>query len=180
MKKRLTGKQLPRNFSGHPDAEGLILEKDIKIGKSRLKAKLLVFVNRKSMRNFWKGALGGDLGRNCWGAVNSLMSQVEKIDQEGKIADSWLEVDKNYFCIIGLIKGALSAEITTHESVHAGYSYVHRTRANFTPWNEQVAQMWEEKLAYPAGQITGAINDTYWQNKDKLGPKRRQLRRNEN
>lgn len=156
---------LPKSFKNHRAAKGLLHERDLKIGSSKLRAKLLIFKNKTSLRGFWKKALGKDIGAYCYGAVNSLCCEVGKVDKDGNILTRHIEADKRYFCLIGLIKGHLNAEIVTHEAIHAGYCYIKRVRK--TPWDEQIAHFDEESVAYPSGLIASKINDAYWSLNDK-------------
>lgn len=152
---------LPRHFARHPGCKGLLLEKDLAIGSSRLRAKLLVFRNRTFLREFWKGPLGkSELGRNCDGAVNSLLVNVERFNGRGRAVARHLEADPRYFCIIGLIRECMGMEVIAHEAVHAGFCYVKRVKRS--PWDDQAKMQDEEAVAYPAGVIAQCIGEIYW------------------
>lgn len=92
------------------------------------------------------------LGRHCVGAVNALSIQTVNTDNGNVVLT---EYDSRYFCIIGLIHGRTDAEIVAHEACHAGFAYASRVKR---PWpNSDV--MDEERVCYPVGRITAAIND---------------------
>jgi hypothetical protein len=153
-----TKSPLPRIWTTHPAAEGVILETDISPGHGSLKAKLLVFKDRKSLRKFWKGISHGSLGVTCQGAVNGLYREVIQIQPRGsKKPDTvHLEVDPRYFCVIGLVRGFLSMEIISHEAVHAGFAFAKRISG--APWSARAQDFDEEAVAYPSGRIAAAIN----------------------
>lgn len=151
-----TKSPLPRIWTNNPQVKGIVLESDLAIGSSRLRAKLLVFDKAHSLRAFWKAALGrGELGRYCCGAVNGLYREVWSATgkQSGR---SHLEVDPRYFCIIGLLKQRLSMEIISHEAVHAAFAYAKRIKRS--PWDQQAQHFDEEAICYPAGRIAATIN----------------------
>lgn len=157
MKVRLRKRSLPRCFSKHPKAKGILAEADIGVSPhSRLRAKLLVFKNPTALHRFWKTCLGAhfsqNLGRHCMGAVNRL--GIETVDTDnGNVVLT--ENDPRYFCIIGLIHGRTDAEIVAHEACHAGFAYAARVKRK---WPNSDA-MDEERVCYPVGRITAAIND---------------------
>lgn len=154
MKIRLA-KPIRRDWSGHPAAT-VLLDRDLSVRGSRLKAKLLVFPHRRAMRRFWTKGLGhGFLGQTCMGAVTSLTSE-RMLFPKGKPEQRWIEADPHYFCVIGLVKGFLSMEIICHEAVHAGFAYAKRVKRS--PWNDKALEFDEEAVCYPAGAIAGAIN----------------------
>lgn len=147
-------KPMPRLWSGHPAARGLIGEADLSPLASRggkLRAKLLVFDRASNLRRFWReGLKRGDLGRYCKGAVNGLYSEAWRADGVKR-----LYADPRYFCVIGLVQTHLSMTVISHEAVHAGFCYEKRVRRNvFGP----AADFDEERIAYPAGYIAAAIN----------------------
>lgn len=155
---------LPRQFINHPKAKGLVFEKDLRIGSSRLRAKLLIFKNRTVLNGFWRDVLGkGNLGRYCFGAVNGLYTEIQNVTAIGKTSLRRLEADRRYFCVIGMIEGFFNAEIVTHEAIHASYCYC--KRAVRSPWDRHAKDFDEEAIAYPAGEIANAINNVYWKRK---------------
>lgn len=153
MKVRHTAAALPRCFSDHPAAAGVLGEFDIRLcGAGRLRAKVLVFATPAELARFWRDGLGrAALGRGCLGAVNSLASERVNV----RTGERVMEVDPRYFCIIGLTKQNLSMEIICHESMHAGFAYAKRVQRNLwaEPW-----ELDEEKVCYPAGRIAAEIN----------------------
>lgn len=162
---------LPRTFTRHPKAKGIELEKDLKIGASRLRAKLLIFKTRLHLRTFWRDVLHkSDLGRRCYGAVNGLVCEVQTVGKNGNVTNKKLVADARYFCVIGLVKHCMSAEIVTHEAIHAGFCYAKRIKRS--PWDTEALRMDEETVAYPAGEIAAKINDVMWRNKPTLLTKR--------
>lgn len=149
------------------DWEGLFLSKhkDIKplyIGyvkpspRSRLTMPVLLFRNRWHLHRFWKNVLGkGSLGRGCVGAVNSLQVFVAPCI-DGEMGTIHMEVDPNFFAIMGLVKGYTSMEVITHESGHAALSYAKRLQGK-----SEEAKMFdfdEEAICYPLGRIASQIN----------------------
>jgi hypothetical protein len=149
---------IPRRWMNNPKAAGVLAEADITpTPRGRLAAKLLVFDTTRSMNRFWKLAVSGNsLGRGCHGVVNGLSFVLQPRERKrGKTPPSTLCVDPRYFCVIGLCKRHLTMEVIAHESVHAGFAYEKRVKRNvFGP----AAEMDEERIAYPAGAIAGAIN----------------------
>jgi hypothetical protein len=148
-------RKLPSTWKKHPAAEGLLAEGNLKIGKSRLAAKLLIFDRPASLRHFWKNGLNRfDLGKGCQGAVTGYTTEKWAYPNGKEIR--WLEADNHYFCIIGLCATHLSMEIVCHESVHAGLRYIERVKK--TPWDSQIGHFAEERMAYPIGAIAREIN----------------------
>lgn len=163
MRLRLSSTPIRHVWRNHPQIQGLVLEKDLAIGTSRLRAKLLVFDKPKSLRLFWRGPLGrGDLGRRCKGAVNGLFCEVINFHKDGS-ESSFLEVDPRYFCVIGLVKTHLYGEIICHEAVHAAFNYVKRIKRS--PWDEHARDFDEESICYPAGRIAAEINNALYRAK---------------
>lgn len=121
---------------------------------SRLCAKLLIFNNRKHLRQFWQRVLSQPkLPGNTLGVVNGLIAEVS----EGKTSFHYLSADPRYYCVIGLVRDFLYTEIITHEAVHAAFCYAKRVKR--TPWDKEVLKMDEEAIAYPAGKIARAITN---------------------
>lgn len=157
MRLFLRKKGIRKDFRNHPKAKGIILEKDLKIGFSKLRAKLLVFDKASNLRRFWSGPLGkGDLGRYCKGAVNGLSTEFTSF-RKGKKEEAWIEADPRYYCVIGLVSGHLYGEIICHESVHAAFNYAKRIRKS--PWDECSRDFDEEEICYPAGRIAAEISN---------------------
>lgn len=154
MKLKL-GKAIRRDWSRHPAAKGCLLEKDLSIYRSNLKEKLMVFSSRRDLRKFWAAITPFKLGRQCMGVVNQLSCHVLTYDRKGNERQH-IEADPRYFCVIGLVKGFLSMEIISHESVHAGFAYAKRIKK--TPWDQDALGFDEETVCYPAGAIAAAIN----------------------
>lgn len=162
MKVRHTKKPLPRNWSGLPGADKAELIADIFITRhSRLRAKLLVFRSRRDFRKFWRDCLHKDfmhdLGGKCVGAVNGLAYEFFSFAKDGSEKHR-MEVDKNFFCVIGLVDGYLTTEYITHESVHAAFCYA--KRVNKKDMWAGARDLDEENVCYPAGIIAKAITDT--------------------
>lgn len=154
MKIRLR-KPIRRDWIGHPAAKGLLLERDLSVRSSRLKAKLMVFRNRHELRSFWAAISDFRLGRTCMGAVNGMGEEHLRVAKDGS-ETRWLECDPRYFCVIGLVKGFLSMEIICHEAVHAGFAYARRVKTH--RWRDEALQLDEEAVCYPSGAIAAAIN----------------------
>lgn len=137
--------------------EGLVFQANIKVSAgSKLIMKLLVFKNKTKLQQFWKNDLSHskNLGRYCVEAVNQLAT--ECIDFNGEKETCRSEVDKRFFCVMGLCLGNLSMEIICHESVHAGLAYARRV-GKMSPFKNGM-DMEEEYICYPAGRIAGEIN----------------------
>lgn len=147
---------LPRNWSRHPAARGVVGEFDIRLRRhSRLRAKVMVFARVADLRAFWSAALGkSGLGRGVRGVVSPLMRTTINI-RKGVQQPEYIEADPNYFCAIGLTHRHLTMEIISHESVHAAFSYQRRVKRS--PW-AKLHDFDEEHVAYPAGVIAAAIN----------------------
>lgn len=150
-------KGLPRGMpKGVP---GLILAQDLSITNSRLKAKLMVFESPRHLKAFWKDGLKlKSLGRHTVGAVQQLKMTYAARGQQDKPVR--MVVDPRYFCLIGLCRTHLSMEAISHEAVHAGYAFALRKMK--APWFQDIGDMKEEAVAYPAGRIAAAINRVLW------------------
>lgn len=157
MRLRHSETPLPRDWSGFPGIRGLLLDNDLQIGSSRLRAKLLVFDKPRNLRHFWKHCLHkSDPGRECRGAVNGLISEIIRVPAKGKKQrPPTLEADSRYFCIIALVKNYLCMEVICHEAVHAAFSYSKRIKRS--PWDCCTGDFHEEELCYPAGRIAAEI-----------------------
>lgn len=121
--------------------------------RGRLKAKLLVFSSKVAMRRTWRAVSGSDLGPGAEGFVNSLQATSEKYEN-GVVVASYLDLDRDFFCIIGLVDGKLSSNHISHEAVHAAFAYEKRVKRNV--WGP-IGDFDEERIAYPAGYITAGI-----------------------
>lgn len=153
MKTVCLKKGLPKGMpKGVP---GLLLARDLSITNSRLKAKLMVFEKPKDLRAFWKNGLKPkSLGRHAVGAVQQLKMTYAARGRGNK--PEMMVVDPRYFCLIGLCRTHLSMEAISHEAVHAGYAFALRKMK--APWFQDIGDMKEEEVAYPAGRIAAAIN----------------------
>lgn len=140
---------------GHPSVGNLLFEADIRPSpRSRLRAKLLVFRNRRSLLHFWKSINETPLGKTCCGAVNALSIHV--IDFREGSEKHRMEVDPKYFCVIGLVAKFCTSEIVAHESVHAGFAYAKRVKLRS---HDNNPDMDEEIVCYPTGRIFRAITN---------------------
>lgn len=147
--------KLPTNLFGAPGTDRLLAQGDIRIGSSRLAAKVLVFDRPEGLREFWREGLGkSELGKDCRGVVNSLITEVNRCENGRWV--NFFEADARYFCLIGLCASHLSMEIICHESVHAAFSYLKRVKR--CPWDEQSKHFHEEALAYPTGAMARELN----------------------
>lgn len=145
-----------RDWRNHRAMRGILLERDIRIGSSRLAAKLLVFDTRKNFRESWAGACGGDrLGPRALAAVHELSVHVIQFGKDGSERQR-IEADPRYYCFIGMVRGYLSMENICHEAVHAGWCFARRKARQ--PWDAHVKDNAEEAVCYPAGKIAAAIN----------------------
>lgn len=141
--------------------EGLVSACNITILDDHPMAKVGFFENRLAMRRFYNGILPhyrgaseiaiDKLGRRCCGFVNKLA--VERWDLKNDCKGR-AEVDRRYFCFVGLVIGHLTAEILAHEAVHVGFAwdYRHLGKGTFEdPHNP------EENVCYPAGRWLDSV-----------------------
>jgi hypothetical protein len=116
-------------------------------------AKVCFFRNKKDLRDFYANVFPNYVGegfsdRLCrrTRAVVSKMS-VEKVSLE-TLEIEWSEVDRRYFCFVGLVLGHLTAEVLCHEAVHVGFAWDYRTQGKSKFSFEKNE---EENVCYPAG-----------------------------
>lgn len=135
---------------------GLIAQTDLSIvSGSRLRAKVLVFERVTDLRKFWKEhVISYPLGK-CFAAVTGRMTEVQTVKADGSWKRRVGELDRRYFCVIGLARRHLETEVIVHESVHAGFCYA--KRAAKKPWLE-VGDFDEEEICYPAGRVAHKLN----------------------
>lgn len=139
---------------------GLVSACDIAFENGKPAAKVVFFESRKALRVFYNTILPAYRGceqitisplhRRCAGFVHRL--SVTWTHHDG--SDPVEEVDRRYFCIVGLICGKLTAEILSHEAMHVGFSWDFRTRgqSQFTdPHN------FEENCCYVAGKFVDRV-----------------------
>lgn len=140
--------------------EGLVSACDIHIIDGHPAAKVAVFRNRTALRRFYRDVLpryrGAEslfvdsLGRQCLGVVNKLSVEILSMDSDEYRA----EVDRRYFCFVGLVEGFLSAEVLSHEAVHVGFAWDYRFQGKGVfqdPHNP------EENVCYPAGRWLDSV-----------------------
>lgn len=154
FRKKGLPKRLKRILGGVP---GLVAACNVHVGGDEWPAaKVVVFKDRKSMRNFHRHILprysGAEeigppksLGTRCAGFVHKLL--VGCYDEKAKrfVHDV---ADRRYFCVVGLVEGDLTAEIIAHEAVHVGFAWDYRTQGKShlaDPRND------EENVCYAAG-----------------------------
>lgn len=134
--------------------EGLVGACDIPVLDGHPFAKVAVFRTRTDMRRFYTGVLPRysgcedigkmKLGRRCAGFVDKLSVRI----WNSRTEKTRTEVDKNYFCLVGLVERDLTAEVLSHEAVHVGFAWDWRTGGKgelHDPDN------YEENVCYPAG-----------------------------
>jgi hypothetical protein len=143
-----------RDWSKHPSSKDMLLDCDLSIVGSKLKAKLVVFKTRKGLRAFWRAFSTYELGRSAMGAVSQLSCEVI-LSHKGR-ERRFTEVDPRYFCVIGLVKEFLSMEIICHEATHAGIAFA--KRAKRTAWDHRIDEFDEESICYPTGMLAAEIN----------------------
>lgn len=138
-----------------PTRHGVVAQANIAVNRGRLRAKLLIFRTPADMAAFWRSRLmahnGGPLGAKCLGAVNALRRTRENVVSGTR----HIEVDRRFFCVIGLVVGHLSMRIITHESVHAAYAFAKRRSRSW--WDAEARSFDEEAIAYPTGEIARNI-----------------------
>lgn len=160
MRIKHSKKPLPRCWTKHPKAKGILLEREFGIGGSRLLAKLLVFDTNRSLRHFWEQCLGkGSVGRCTQGVVRALFFEILTFAKDGTVTGH-IEADPRYFCVIGLLKQHLSMEVISHEAVHVAYAYVKRIQR--TPWDKKAKEFDEEAICYPSGVAASMMNRLLW------------------
>lgn len=154
---------LPRIFKTHRHARGLVLEKDVHVGGSRLAFKLLIFKTRDDLRDFWRKAVKPDdrLEKGCDGVVHALWIEKQTYDEQGKLTKSVLIVNPRYFALMAITEARIgSAEVNAHEAVHAAFAFSKRVRK--TPWDRDIKRCDEEMIAYPTGLIAKALANIFW------------------
>lgn len=142
--------------------EELLLERDLRIGSLFLK--LLVFSTPERMRRFWNRCPhtrpGGKLERGALGVVSPLSCEFRDYSKT-----NWpnpvMEVDRRYFCAVGLSRHNLGTEVLTHEGAHAAFAYAKRTRAR-SLWAAAMDGLEEEWVCYPAGRINRMMVDALY------------------
>lgn len=164
-------KGLPLWFVDRPGRSDIIIESNLTVGTTRLRAKFVVFPDEAALRKFWKREKisRNDLGARCPGAVNGLCYQATDYDTKGKASNARLVADARFFCIIGMVRGFFNVEIIAHEAGHAGFCYARRVQR--TPWDHHAKRFDEESICYPAGIIARKITDIFWRYKEELTPK---------
>ena len=156
MKIRHSKTPLPDVF--HPLHGGIVHEARIKVTKhSRLCAKLLIFDNHASLKDFFERILDrrGSVTDDTRGIVTALSWKVTCFSNKEQEKE-YIEVDPRYFCLIGLIMGYLRMDIICHEAVHAAFNY--KERQNRRLWDDGDNPDHEEEICYPAGIIASRIN----------------------
>ena len=159
--------RLPRCWSAHPKAKGVVAEFDIKPRpRGKLALKVLVFEDPAVMARNAKNMLGydsfaprlidGNKVYDCHGFVNPLCTTHEKWGSDGVVEYMFVEVDQRYFAVMGLVVTRLDTETVVHESVHAAFAYAKRVKCD---WDQRALSFDEEEICYPAGAIATAINN---------------------
>lgn len=130
----------------------VLIEADFVISKrSRLFAKVLIFRNARALTSFWKRIVRPDERRHSnsvAGLVNSLMVFKK---------DGIVEVDPNYFCVIGLDYTQCDIETLAHEATHAADCYCERLMGR-NPYRCYCSQRYDEIYAYPTGIIAKQLD----------------------
>lgn len=134
----------------------MIAQGNIRVNGGRLRAKVVVFKTTRDLRVFWKRRVrhDPDLGARCLGAVNGLGRLSEQCGGP-KDGQRVLQVDRRFFCLIGLTRDNLTMRVLSHESVHAAYCFAKRRSTN--GWDKHAAEFDEEAIAYPTGEIARAL-----------------------
>jgi len=148
---------LPRDWSKHAEYKDVVFDCEVKVTReSRLRAKVLVFKDRKAMRLFWTKALGRPELTKCTAAVCSTITHITTFSKQKDKPQRPPErrVDPRYFCVLGFVDGALTPDYITHESVHAAFAYDRRVRGKHH-WPDRHEP--EESICYPAGRIADEI-----------------------
>lgn len=122
-------------------------------------AKVMVFKDNKSMRNFHQNILSRyidgqkipkaeRLNRRTQGCVMKLLDETITHDEATDTYHHECRCDRNYFCLVMLVEGHLNAEVLCHEACHVGFAWDFRTdgKSKFSKMGNA-----EENICYPAG-----------------------------
>ena len=143
-----------------PSSAGLLLQGDVRVTAGNLRAKVLLFKNQASMKEYWNKKTMHRLG-NALAAVNQLTYEATSYRKGGDVGDQYIGVDARYFCMMGFLVKHLTLEILMHESVHASYAFVNRSTKQ---WWCQAKEIDEELVAYPAGIIAKGVAQLFRRN----------------
>ena len=147
---RYRRKGLPKRLRQIPGGvPGLVSACNVHIHGETPAAKVAFFKDRKSMRHFYAKILPRymsdaemnpkTLERNASGCVGKLWTK------DNRDRDFF---DRNYFCIVLLVEGCLTAEILCHEACHVGFAWEAWTQGK-SPFPHPENR--EENVCYPAG-----------------------------
>ena len=151
-------KLMRHDFAAHPAMAGLLAEFDVRPHpRGRLHAKVLIFGTSRQLAHFYRHGMG--IRTRFRGGADGVRGAVVQtgIECASRPPDPpsslWV-ADRRYFCIIGLTRNGIGAEVVTHEAVHAAQCYVRRVKMNtYGPDGNPEP----ERIAYPAGRIAGGI-----------------------
>ncbi len=156
MKKRISTTPYPGRWRDMPGIRNCPLLFDVRLSqRTKLAAKVLVFEKRRDLHRAWRMVFDSVLSRDCYGVCRHLSELVVFPDGRPDV----LEVDPQYYCVIGLCRERLTVEAITHECVHAAFAYSNRKSGKFE-WKIDDTDMDEEEICYPAGRIAAAIVKT--------------------
>lgn len=128
------------------------LDKDIEPWPgSRFKIRLVVFDGLRSML-----AYGRSLGAKMFDSDNAFVYTGAGFYPATRDRPRQFYADSKYFCVMVFHVRALSLELITHESVHAGFAIAKRRVRD--PWRHLFKDP-EEWVAYPAGRIMEAVTN---------------------
>lgn len=151
--------RLPKNFRAHPKGTAILGEADVRIYRSKLWAKILVFPNPESMRRFWKDALGRDMGNTGVGLCSELGYTVEHFPKKGqRQKPTERRVDPRYYAVIGLSLGHIYVDTVAHECTHAAFAYARRV-GNTSSYRKEARDNNDEFICYPVGDLTHAVHE---------------------
>lgn len=147
---RFRRKGLPKRLRRIPGGvPGLVSACNVHVHGEVPAAKVAVFKDRKSMRGFYEKILPRYMSDS-----EMIPKKLER-QARGLVCKLWTKdnqdrdfFDRNYFCIVLLVEGHLTAEILCHEAVHVGFAWDAWTQHKSPFPNSENP---EENVCYPAG-----------------------------
>lgn len=133
------------------DTDGLLVDRDFAVTKGRLRCKMLVFKDIRSMARFVERTMNWKVGNTAHALTMELGNTVEP-----ESGPEYMEVDRRYFAMVCFCAKYLSAEVISHEAVHVAFAYDRRVRRKDL-WSDMDENS-DEAICYPAGIAANQIN----------------------